>query len=411
MVKLFANAVLTCALMSSACALDILREAIGPLGVPKPALDSFYSSPSNLETYKPEEIIKTRNAPSRPFNLSNVDHSYQIMYRTTDTFDDPSYTIGTVIVPKKNKDSTKLVAYQVAEDSAWIDCSPSYAIMSAYDQVMDQMLDYGYYLLVPDYEGPKSAFTAGYVAGYGVLDGIRAALRSTNLTGISSDAKVALWGYSGGSLASGWAAQLQPNYAPDITGIVGCAVGGFVTNVTAVALHANGGLDAGFFVAGLNGLANEYPSLLSAIKTHMYWWAQPSFFSAKLKCTTQVLVDFLYHNVFDSLDDGSEFMSLPGVKSVIETLNLGMDGQKPDIPIFVYQSMNDEVVPYKIVDKTVSEWCAAGAQVQYRVDSGAGHLEEATNVMPEAISWIVDRFNGVDLVSGCTYKNMTMTSS
>lgn len=399
-----------CTLTSSACALDLLREAIGPLGVAKPAIDPFYSPPSDFAKYKVGQIIKSRSAPVPPFNLSNVEHSYQIMYRTTDTFDDASYTIGTVIVPKNNRDATKLVAYQVAEDSAYINCCPSYTIMSAYDQVMDHLLDYGYYLLVPDYEGPKSAFTAGYVAGYGVLDGIRAALQSKSLTGLSSDANVTLWGYSGGSLASGWAAQLQPTYAPDLTGIIGCAVGGFVTNVTAVALNANGRLDAGFFVAGLNGLANEYPSLMSAIKAHMYWWVQPYFFSAKTMCTTQVLLDFLYRNVFDFIDDGSAFMSLPGVSSVIETLNLGMNGQKPEIPMFVYQSMIDEVVPYKIVDKTVAEWCAAGAQVQYRIDTGASHLEEATNVMPQAINWIVDRFNGVEVASGCTYDNMTTST-
>ena len=41
-------------------------------------------------------------------------------------------------------------------------------------------------------------------------------------------------GYSGGSLASGWAAALQPDYAPELSrNLLGVALGGFITNVTA----------------------------------------------------------------------------------------------------------------------------------------------------------------------------------
>lgn len=50
-----------------------------------------------------------------------------------------------------------------------------------------------------------------------------------------------MWGYSGGSLASGWAAGLQPNYAPELGGnLLGAALGGFVTNITATAEATDG---------------------------------------------------------------------------------------------------------------------------------------------------------------------------
>lgn len=45
-----------------------------------------------------------------------------------------------------------------------------------------------------------------YEPGYRVLDGIRAALNSERV-GLSPATPIGLWGYSGGGLASAWAAE------------------------------------------------------------------------------------------------------------------------------------------------------------------------------------------------------------
>ena len=104
--------------------------------------------------------------------------------------------------------------------------------------LMAPLLDQGYYVVSPDYEGPKLTFTIGKQSGQAVLNSIRAALKSGKITNIKDDAKVVMWGYSGGSLASGWAAALQPSYAPELGGnLLGAALGGFVTNITATASH------------------------------------------------------------------------------------------------------------------------------------------------------------------------------
>ena len=86
----------------------------------------------------------------------------------------------------------------------------------------------------------------GRQSGHGTLDSIRAILQSGNFTGVDEDAQVAMWGYSGGSLASGWAAALQPHYAPELEdNLIGAALGGFVTNITATAEATDGKLLAG----------------------------------------------------------------------------------------------------------------------------------------------------------------------
>ena len=41
-----------------------------------------------------------------------------------------------------------------------------------------------------------------------------------------------MWGYSGGTVATGWAAALQPTYAKELkSNLIGAAMGGFVTNI------------------------------------------------------------------------------------------------------------------------------------------------------------------------------------
>lgn len=51
-------------------------------------------------------------------------------------------------------------------------------------------------------EGPKLTFIAGVHAGQVTLESIRAALLSFEITSIDPKAKIHIWGYSGGALAS-----------------------------------------------------------------------------------------------------------------------------------------------------------------------------------------------------------------
>ena len=66
--------------------------------------------------------------------------------------------------------------------------------------------------------------------GYNTLDSLRAAL-SSPATGLTGTTKIGLAGYSGGAIATEWAAQLAPTYAPEINSdIVGAAMGGVLVD-------------------------------------------------------------------------------------------------------------------------------------------------------------------------------------
>ena len=122
-----------------------------------------------------------------------------------------------------------LLAYQPAEDTLTRDCASSYEIRQGTNGELPQallpLLNDGVAVVVPDYEGPESQWTAGVQAGHAVLDSIRAA-ESFPPAGLGGEGtRVGIWGYSGGGQATAWASELQPTYAPELN-VVGVAEGG-----------------------------------------------------------------------------------------------------------------------------------------------------------------------------------------
>jgi hypothetical protein len=81
-------------------------------------------------------------------------------------------------------------------------------------------------VVVPDTEGENADFAAGPEYGTDTLDSLRAAIASP-ATGLGGARKIGLIGYSGGAIATEWAAELAPTYAPELDSkIVGVAFGG-----------------------------------------------------------------------------------------------------------------------------------------------------------------------------------------
>jgi hypothetical protein len=178
-----------------------VRQLVTP-----PTQDPFYTPPAGYEQAAPGTILRSRDPPSPlaafgalPLVLADTQ---QILYRSTDTFGNPTSTVSTILIPFK-ADKTKLLSYQIAQDSAFLNCAPSYAFQFLSDSGgplgtigtqaeitgIGAALAEGWVITIPDHEGPNAAFLANTRGGQHVLDGIRATL-SSGL--VSSSAQVAL---------------------------------------------------------------------------------------------------------------------------------------------------------------------------------------------------------------------------
>ncbi|CUM47359.1 uncharacterized protein AC631_01270 [Debaryomyces fabryi] len=393
----------------------------GPIKVLTPSEDDFYSLPDGYEDKEPGTILKIRKPPQRLRSVYFpilVKDAWQALVRTTDSNGNATAIVTTIIEPF-NADPSKVVSYQIMQDSASVNCSPSYSLLygasmtTVFAQVEMYLIDValmkGWYVVIPDYEGPKAAFTAGKQSGQSTLDSIRATLKTTNVTGIKEDAKVAMWGYSGGTIATGWAAALQPTYAKELkSNLIGAAMGGFVTNITSTAEGVDGTLFAGLTASAVTGLTQEYPQLHSMVEKLLIPSQYLKFSKAKSLCFIPSIITYAFQHIFTGpkryVDEGWALFLDPTIKKVIDenTLALKKGDPVPEIPLFVFHGELDTIVAYKDSVRAYNNWCDWGIDsYEFAIDETTGHITEFIEGSPAAIAWLTKMFNGEKPVKGC----------
>lgn len=387
----------------------------------EPSDDSFYDQPSNLSLYENGDIINYRAAPAMIRSIYfpvNVKNAWQFLVRSLNSLGDPNAIVTTVLEPY-DANPEILLSYQQFQDLPSNDCAPSYSMLfnANMDTVVTQAemlfietaLAKGWYVVVPDYEGVQGAFTAGVQSGHATLDSLRAALKSGNITGVDPDAKSAFWGYLGGTIASGWAAALQPDYAPELKKhLVGAALGGWVTNITLTAEATTGTLFAGLIPNAVQGLLSEYPQLGLLVNTELREDKISLFESAKEMCLITAIWDFMFIDFFNGdnpwATKGWGFFDIPIIQEVIEnnTLALYEDGPVPEIPIFVFHGTEDEIVPFSGAQRAYDNYCDWGIDsLEFAVSNTTGHILELLEGSGAAIAWLQKMFDGEDPVEGC----------
>jgi pimeloyl-ACP methyl ester carboxylesterase len=372
-----------------------------------PNKDPFYKPPRDFALKRNGDILKHRTVPST-LKYLKYKEAHQIMYRSEDSQGEPTYGVTTVIIPE-NADRSKIVSYQYYEDSAYSACAPSYAFqLPSWDGDISyaSILEKGFIVNTPDYEGPNSQYGAAIQEARSTLDSVRAVLASNKFTGIPPHAKVGLWGMSGGSIPTVWASEMQPSYAPDLKGkIMGSAASGVIANLTATMLSINGGLFAGVIVAGIQGVANAYPDIKEAMQRH-------SLPSSKIlddglrKCTHDLLGEFAEDDIFNYFKDGEAMLSDPQISNRLNMLAMGKHA--PRLPMFIYQGMNDEFTPIHVVDNLVQSYCQKDTPVTYVRSPHADHFLQGSTGLSTALSFLDDCISGHTMPGGCRVSTLDL---
>lgn len=381
-----------------------------------PSQDPFYAVPTTLDSTKPGDILRHRSPPAQiaAFGLAPVhlEATYQLQYRTNDNLGSATATVLTVMVPH-NADMSKVISYQVAEDAASINCAPSYGLQlesatgpllgtiltQAEILLIEATLEQGWVVILPDYEGPKASYLAHRLAGQATLDGIRAALSSGSITGIKSDATVSMWGYSGGSTATAWAAEIQPSYAPEIK-IAGAAIGGTTPNITNVVTSINKSAFTGLIPTGIQGLCTQFPELKAEVDRLLKPEYREKFDKTLKQCLLADAATFLFADVVDMFTDPQFMFANPVAVKILNEIALGQTA--PQIPIYWYKSVHDEVSPIADSDSVFDMYCANGATVEYVRDRASEHGSCAATGAPRALAWLKNMMNGGQPKPGCS---------
>ncbi|XWW99838.1 hypothetical protein V2A60_007852 [Cordyceps javanica] len=388
-----------------------------------PSQDMFYGIPSSIESVPPGTILRHRTppAPVAAFGLDPVRlaAAYQLQYRTADGLGTPTAAVLTVMVPH-GANMQQVLSYQVAEDAASPDCAPSYGLLrgsatgplegtiltQAEILLIEAALEQGWVVILPDYEGPDALYLSHRLAGQATLDGIRAALHSGPVTGIDGNATVAMWGYSAGSGATAWAAEIQPTYAPELR-IAGAAMGGTTPNITNVVTTTNGGPFAGLIPTGIMGLSKQYPELKALVDGLLKPEHRAAFDKTLHQCLLADAADFLFSDVVGMFTDPRFIYENPVAVRVLDAVALGQAA--PRIPLYWYKSVHDEVSPVADSDVVYERYCAAGATVEYVRDEASEHGSAMATGAPRAIAWLKHIMEGGRPKPGCS-KETTISS-
>lgn len=370
--------------------------------------DPFYAKPPllALQGAKPGTLLRVREIdPKAHFVFDMNARAWQLMFRSTDSKGQPVASITTVLVPPNAPSQDRvLVSYQVAYDALTLRCAPSQSLVrgrSLEQLQIDSALRQGWVLSIPDYEGLDSHWGAALNSGQGVLDGVRAALNFAPLGLPGKATRTGLIGYSGGGLATAWAAQLAPAYAPELK-LVGVSAGGVPVDLANVARKVDGGFFSGLYLTMVVALSRAYPEI--SVDTYINDRGRAMIHKANDACVGQFLTgarETLLAFPFERMADYvkvPDLLNEPVVQKVIEENRLGATA--PKVPMHVYLARYDQVMPREDVEQWVSKVCRAGTPVQYR-NFVSGHISGMAVGFPAARDYLVDRFAGKPVPSTC----------
>jgi hypothetical protein len=389
---------------------------------PLPQHDAFYRAPARWRAKRPGTILRHRPVTLATFaRLPQRVQAWQLLFRTTSTTGKPMVAVTTVLMPAGRR-ARALLSYQIAEDAAAPQCAPSYELRQsgsrteAANQVelllIDAAVGEGFAVSVPDYEGVPGDFGAAKQPGYVVLDGLRAAEHFAPLHLPGRKTPTTIWGYSGGSLASGWAAQVQHQYAPDLR-LRGVALGGFVTNVGQALLTINGGPGSGLIASALPGVLKSSPRLARLLDPQLTSAGRRLLAHSGAQCEMENLEQYPFVNFDRYLRHPlAQLLARPAIAKQLRRLNLGRTA--PSVPLFVYHAVHDELIPIQGPDTIVPRYCARGDSVRYTRDDASEHVSLAVTGAAAALNWLTTQANDQALPHGCattTVPTMAVSST
>ncbi|MFD9690931.1 lipase family protein [Kitasatospora sp. NPDC059088] len=425
--RLLAAAV-TAALAATAVAATAGPAAAAPAAARSAtAGDPFYAYDGStpLASLAPGTVLKTRTLPYHVLGLPTPVTAIQLLYRSTDAQGRPSANVTTVVRSLAG-DGSKAVSYQSFYDSLDPKDGPSRAVAGDVSisglipnveaLFLVPLLAQGYNVVLPDTEGQNADLAAGPEYATNTLDSIRAATRSP-ATGMGPDTRFGLMGYSGGAVATGWAAALAPSYAPEVNAkLVGYTEGGLLVDPAHNLKYVDGSLVwSGITPLSVIGASRSFGSDLTP-------YLNDYGRSVYQQLEHGSIVDALGHYpglTWKALvkPQYADPNSAPPFVEAVNRNNLG-SAPTPTVPGSIAQGnggflegtfasppgigTGDGVAVAGDVRALARQYCATGtAPVAYQQYDLLSHFGVPVVWAPQAVGWLGDRFAGRPAPSDC----------
>lgn len=385
----------------------------------------FYQAPAGVDIskLKPGAVLKERTTSLHIATIETPVQVTQILHTTTNVLGEVEANVTSVIQPPVPSNGN-VVAYQSFYDSANPQDNPSHTIAGSFTTgglilsvempFIAQNLLLGHPVVVVDSQGAGANFAAGPGYGRATLDSLRAASASKSGVVKPTD-KLALFGYSGGAIATNWALIQLDKYAPELKPrIVAAAQGGLFVNPEANLEYSGEGL----IWSGVAGLA--LASLARAYRADLTPYLND--YGLKVVDDVQGLSIVETYGRYPSLrwrdiarPEYPTPASVPMLRKVMDDINMGR-GAVPDVPMFIFQGAGgyfegtpehpvygpgDGVMVTRDVRALVHKYCEAGTPVEYREYGLLGHFGTVFPWSLEGQAFMEARFQGAPVTNNC----------
>jgi pimeloyl-ACP methyl ester carboxylesterase len=353
--------------------------------------EDYYPTADAIAAAEPGEIIARVRIQATPGM-----RAWFVVYGSTGLEGEPVAVSGLILAPEATpaEGGYPVVAWAHGTTGVADNCAPSKnGIFDVPSDVRD-LVAKGYVVTATDYEGLGTdgihPYIVGRSEGRSVIDSIRAAM---SLHDARAGDQAVVIGLSQGGHAALWAAQLKPDYAPDLP-LLGVFAASPPTDLLGWETWA-------YQQAGLGDMAAaDAPLLLFGVWNAVYD-VPLNFLTDAGRASALAGREGCGPTPFSVTPYTSDPAGIPEWRALLVGNSPG--AVVTDVPIRVVSPEDDQAVAHDTQVAGVAAMCAVGDTVVLW-NVGGGHDDSIATpaAWDEALKWIGDRFAGVAAVSTCS---------
>jgi hypothetical protein len=151
-----------------------------------------------------------------------------------------------------------------------------------------------------------------------------------------------------------------------------------------------------------------YPEFADTIRSKMTPRGLAMLESVSRQCVGQTLLDFMFRHIQPYFtEDIHQLVDEEPFSTMFEDQRIGRF--KPNAPVMIDSNRYDPLVPWTAANQLGRDWCAQGADVEFRTNEEPPFLNKLVinHALPmlvdgePAMQWIAARFNGEPTTPNC----------
>ena len=377
---------------------EVLRDEAAelPLTVAAPGLAPLVSP---LPATARRLIYQTVNVDGRPVATSGA------FYDSTAPWSGPGPRPTIVVGPGTQGQGDACAPSRNIESGFGVNPQTN-SLVPSYEEGFALMLAaQGFRVMVVDYIGLGTPGVHTYSdrveQAHAMLDGARAA---RTLTG---DAPVVFWGHSQGGGASAAAAELAPEYAPDVD-VRAAYASAPPADLLAVLDHIDGSTLTGAIGFAINGMVERYPAVREVVDRNVSDAGRAALADVAGLCTLDLRSAYGGHTTNEWTVSGRRLGQIireePEAMDVLDHQRIG--NRAPAVPVMLAGGVHDDIIPLGQVEQLGRDWCGQGTPVHFRYETtppvaGVTHAAAAVTNFAPAVDFVRDRLADLPAPDDC----------